>query len=890
MRKFFLLIITTLIALSGWADGESFLSVDDFKPKDMGVFILPDGMKKTDNNGRSWAMIEIVAKGFDGALLKDLTVFSSSTVKIGYAGYNNEDNTYNLILSSEVKGSITIKYQGTTIEYPLPYPLVANKVYTLSLAMRSANLTIVATPPEAKIYVDGQEVGSNGYANIELKLGEHVYSVECDDYFAEKNKTIKLTKSERINVHLKPLFGYITVNSEPQGANVYINGARVGSTPYIKKKIKRGQHNIELQLNGYNTHAELVDIEVSEEKTLDIQLVGYGIAADNTTMTNLTLRLSQDSLYFNSEAGHDSIFVTTNNIDWNFNEAPRWLSLYRRNNILFVTCMKNSVHESREADIMVYTGDLTKNLHVYQDVGKAVLKSNIQNLVFEAHKDTVAKVIETNVFNWKITTSDAWIKAYERQDSLIVICEENTLPISRYGKVTVRAFGQEMKFDVAQKSHVTKFNAPKEDFIMESAGGSMAIPIGIIGESWSCLSNDPWLEVSRSGDIVLLECEPNFSTDRRGSFTMSTGTKAFKINVTQRGVVSNPSEITIDTKPTWSKIYIDEKYKGRTPLKVAVDDSVHFVRNGLETRSYILNNKLGTIKFSPGMRYLQFTTSGKTFGFRSGFIGVKRWGGYNQFQMTFDHCDFDPDVKKAPLYIYSIGPTFEIFPWMSVYAGVGLAISSDTLGTYTVMENDTLRYKRKLGHTSMEFGFEAEAGLMFYYRNFMLSGGVQMYNIGDNSTVGYSVGLGMYFTRFYDHRYGYCATPSRRWWSLNYVCNPVRNGHGLMFSDIGKRNTRVYIKTMAEFPEKDVYDMGLSLGLVFNTMPGYIDFLVGAGYQGTLVKDEFNDKGIMAEAGFTLDVWRFPLGVMFRFCELEKDSRYLTLDFSFGFSFGNFNK
>ena len=892
MKKIVLLLFTIIFALPGRSqEGESFLSVADFKPKDMGVFITPDGMKKTDNNGRPWAMIEIVARGFDGALLKDLTVFSSSTVKIGYAGYKSEDNTYNLILSSEVKGSITIKYQGTTIEYPLPYPLISNKVYMLYLEMRSANLTIVATPTESKIYVDGQEVGSNGYATIDLKLGEHVYSVECDDYFAEKNKVIKLTKNQRINVNLKPLFGFITVNSDPAGADVYIDGKRVGVTPYIKKKIKRGQHNIELQKNGYNTHAELVDIDVSEEKTLDIPLVGYGITTDNNTVTNLTLRLSQDSLYFNSEQGQDSIFVTTNNFDWNFNEAPRWLSLYRRNNILFVTCMKNTVHESREADIVVYTGDLTKNLHVFQDVGKAVLKSNTQDLVFESHKDTVSKVIETNVFKWKITTSEDWIKAYERRDTLVVICEENELPISRYGKVTVRAFGQEMNFDVSQKSHVTKFSAPKEAFVIESAGGTMAIPIGIIGESWNCLSNDPWLEVSRSGDVVLLECEPNLSTERRGSFTMSTGTKAYKINVTQRGVVTQPAELIIDTKPTWSKIYIDEKYKGKTPLKVAVDDSIHFVRNGRETKSYVFNNKLGIIKFLPGSRYLQLTMSSETFGFRSGFIGVKRWGGYNHFQMNLDQCDFDPDVKKASKYMYSIGPSFEILPWMSVYAGLGVALTTDTLGTYSVVEDDTLRYRQKLGHTDMELGLEAEAGLMFYYRNFILSGGLQMTNIGtDKSKVDFSVGLGMYFTRFYDDRYGYCATPSRRWWSLNYVCNPVRNGHGIMFSDIGKRNPRVYIKAMAEMPQDDEYDMGLSLGFVFNTMPGYIDFLLGGGYQASLINGDFGEKGVEAELGFTLNLWRFPLGVMLRCCELEKDSRYLTVDFSFGFSFGEFNK
>lgn len=122
MNRIFLLIATAFLSLSLLAqNNESFLHVDDFKVDNKKVFVRPESVKnKTDNNGKPWAMIEIVAKGFDGALLKDLSVFSSSTLKIGYAGYNDEDNSYNLILSSDVKGSITIKYQGAMIEYQLP--------------------------------------------------------------------------------------------------------------------------------------------------------------------------------------------------------------------------------------------------------------------------------------------------------------------------------------------------------------------------------------------------------------------------------------------------------------------------------------------------------------------------------------------------------------------------------------------------------------------------------------------------------------------------------------------------------------------------------------------------------------------------------------------------
>ena len=62
--------------------------------------------------------------------------------------------------------------------------------------------------------------------------------------------------------------------------------------------------------------------------------------------------------------------------------------------------------------------------------------------------------------------------------------------------------------------------------------------------------------------------------------------------------------------------------------------------------------------------------------------------------------------------------------------------------------------------------------------------------------------------------------------------------------------------------------------------------MVGGGYQMTL-KETFAAKGAQAEVGFVMNMWRFPLTVMMRCCELEKDTRYLTVDFGLGFSFGD---
>lgn len=892
MKRFilFLLVVLSCVAVNAQNE-DSFLCVDDFRvlgPEH--TFILPDGMRKTDNNGKPWAMIKVVAKGFDHKLLSDISFYSpSSTLTVGSANIDSNDGSYKIILSSGVKGKLVFKYQGTTLEYQMPVQLTKNRVYQLDLAMRSANLTIVATPADAKIFIDGKEVGDNGFASMNLMMGEHTYSVECDEYLAEKNKTIRLDKNETINVDLKPLFGYVSITSTPPGADVMINGVFCGMTPYMMRKVKRGNNDILIQKTGYYDYATVVDIGFGEQKVLNVDLVSYGDVSSygNTITAGITLRISADTLFFDADGAKDSIFITTNNIEWNFNDVPKWLSVYKRNNIFYVTCMKNRVRESREADIEIYSGDIMRVLHVYQDIGRAVLKSQDNSITFEAGRDSVMEVIETNIADWEINTSDQWINAYKMSDTLVIVCDANPLPISRYGSVTVMAADQKTDIDISQKSHVSKTNVPEDDIVMESLGGSMVIPLINAKDTWTCSTDEEWMNVSFSGDAVLLECTQNDSIERRGSFILTTDTKVFKVNVLQNGSINNPYDIIIDSKPSWAKIYIDGKKVGRTTYKMPADDSLHVVRLGKEERSYIFNKQAEKIMFNTGSRYLQLTVSGETFGLRSGFIGVKRFGGYNHFQLNAVNWDLDPDAKKDPMYIISLGPSYEILPWMSVYMGLGPMF-------YKQSHDDDL-----------DVGLELEAGLMFYYRNIFASGGLQINRTGlSNQVVDFSAGLGMYFNRYYDEKYGYCATRSRRLWSLNYMFNPVRNGHGLMFSDIGKHYVRWYLKMMAEirdistplednpeeFEKKTYVDPGMSTGVVFNLMPGFIDFMVGGGIQATVTRDIFESefKGIQAEAGFVMNIWRFPLTVMMRCCEIEKDTRYLTVDFGVGFSFGDY--
>lgn len=149
--------------------------------------------------------------------------------------------------------------------FKLPYKLEGGKIYVLTLSMETATLIIRTKPSEAEIYVDNQKVGT-GEAVCPVSIGDdHRYKVVCDLYYTQEG-TVKFSKREEktITVELEPNFGYVSIKTEPSGADVYIDEQKVGKTPYLMKKVLFGTHVVELKKIGYEDHAEVLDIQRGE--------------------------------------------------------------------------------------------------------------------------------------------------------------------------------------------------------------------------------------------------------------------------------------------------------------------------------------------------------------------------------------------------------------------------------------------------------------------------------------------------------------------------------------------------------------------------------------------------------------------------------------------------
>lgn len=68
-------------------------------------------------------------------------------------------------------------------------------------------------------------------------------------------------------------FGQITVNSDPEGAEVYLDGINVGFTPYFFEYIIPGTHKVSLRKVGYYDAESSVDIKLRENSIIDETMV-----------------------------------------------------------------------------------------------------------------------------------------------------------------------------------------------------------------------------------------------------------------------------------------------------------------------------------------------------------------------------------------------------------------------------------------------------------------------------------------------------------------------------------------------------------------------------------------------------------------------------------------
>ena len=148
----------------------------------------------------------------------------------------------------------------------------------VSLVSAMATVSVTCPTPAVSLYVDKKSVGMIPWTGS-LKEGMHLIEVKKEGYRSQQ-RTINLSQQQKLDVafnELAAIQGNLSVNYKPFGADVYIDGNKVGQSPRVFNGIMVGNHKVEIKKDGYGTDSKTVNILEGQTATI------AGVLSTNTS-------------------------------------------------------------------------------------------------------------------------------------------------------------------------------------------------------------------------------------------------------------------------------------------------------------------------------------------------------------------------------------------------------------------------------------------------------------------------------------------------------------------------------------------------------------------------------------------------------------------------------
>ncbi len=135
-------------------------------------------------------------------------------------------------------------------------------------------LRVESTPSGAEVLVDGVNQGVAPLHVDGLDAGLHQVVVRLAGY-EEGRESIRVEGGEvrTLRLALEPLpFGTLRVESEPDGAQVLVDGMRRGATPLLLEKVAEGSRLVRVEQEGYEPVERRAEVKRLEETRLKVVL------------------------------------------------------------------------------------------------------------------------------------------------------------------------------------------------------------------------------------------------------------------------------------------------------------------------------------------------------------------------------------------------------------------------------------------------------------------------------------------------------------------------------------------------------------------------------------------------------------------------------------------
>lgn len=288
MKKSIILLLSLFLSINVIAQLE--VKKGSFKKVEGFVNINPD--IQTDDNDKPYAVLKIRTENITDKQRHQLTFKGDAATFFEIEYQDGEVWVYLSYYATYIKISHP---DFSSTEFYFPFDMKPKCGYELTLVNKSAITTpktfynyliVKADQPNALIYFDDMFVGEKEVSKSFIVGETHKWRIECDFYHEESGEAeIVLGDPIIIDKTLRPAFGYINVTSSPRnGMMLYIDGKKVGITPYKSDRIRSGEHNVMI-VSETNITAEK-NILVNDGETVDCVLDLYSNFVNVTVTTD----------------------------------------------------------------------------------------------------------------------------------------------------------------------------------------------------------------------------------------------------------------------------------------------------------------------------------------------------------------------------------------------------------------------------------------------------------------------------------------------------------------------------------------------------------------------------------------------------------------------------
>ena len=145
--------------------------------------------------------------------------------------------------------------------------------------IQTGSIYVTSTPSGANLYLDGDYLGTTPKTINEASVGNHALNLTKSGYHPYTT-SVNVVAGQTTNVNATltliptptPSTGSIYVTSTPSGANLYLDGDYLGTTPKTIDNTSVGNHTLNVIKSGYPPYTALVNVVAGQTTNVNATL------------------------------------------------------------------------------------------------------------------------------------------------------------------------------------------------------------------------------------------------------------------------------------------------------------------------------------------------------------------------------------------------------------------------------------------------------------------------------------------------------------------------------------------------------------------------------------------------------------------------------------------